>query len=1365
MITSIQPPQNIIRFYQQISEPERLIVQFCALLNTNNHGNSLIPYLKSLQTSKPLTDIMVKNLKRTEIINNQCRCNPAIRHQATLDALANPQSAKLIEGVQNYLSRSYGSHTEYALRLAIYLNDEKNFKAVVEKIQAYNAPRIEKFMQNLFDDQILELAWLKTRLVAIQNYIIQIKLTRYWLSGTAAADVKNWLPHYQRIPINKEILPYQAILTTHDIYTANIVNAKQRLDGIKEAKAIDFANRATLDFLTQQDEQALQNFNAALKLHRKEQQRRKVFLQGINGFFYFLAHLQENTNTSLYPLIDLAHIAAYDDYPQIHQEGFSALYAWLNLLRGDHKTADTILMKLQESQEQLDPLSFAMFAYVQFWQDKTKLKFSSMEEQFSRVKDTLPLIAILIAEVMEVLKPDSSHNYLNKYPAVRKILPLFNAISYSDVVLTQLEEFLETKSAGLADLSKRRLIWLVNPDKKTFHARIQTRGTRGNWNQGKRIPWIQLENYKSYAELRKLIHAVDKRIIDVIDFATLHGSHDYFKNNDPVWLAFAGHPRVFHVDNPQLLVEFMVQKPELIVEEIANGYSVQLSHHSDEACVLFEKETSNRYRLIEFSNDYLQLQSTLGKEVCIIPYEKKARLLQLIQHTSDKISINAAISEADLPTSAADPTLYVLLMPWQQGLKVNLLVKPAGQNNNYYPPGKGKTLILTTIDGIKTRLKRNMQQEQVQAESLIHACPILAANNEALSEWFFTDTESCLEVLDQLQQHVAKQDINKQTVQLEWPEGQTFKISRTLSFNDLNLQVGQWQQWFEINGKLAVDENQVIDLQTLLNKVADTPGRFIPLGNKQFLSLTQHFKKRLQELAILTDHEDNKTTFHPLAANALQEIFADAVHIDMDKHWTTLLKRLESIDQHHPVVPVTLQAELRDYQIEGYTWLSRLAYWGAGACLADDMGLGKTLQALVLALEHADKGPILIIAPTSVCYNWQNEIQRFAPTLEIKLFDSNDKATLIDNLKPHDILICSYHFLQQEIQQLTRITWQLAILDEGQAIKNFSTKRAQAAFQLQAHARVILSGTPIENHIGELWSLFRFLNPGLLGSREAFQNRFIAPIERDKDVTARLALKRLIQPFILRRNKTDVLTELPARTDQTIYVAPSVEEIAFYEALRRQALANIEDLKDTNRGRRQLHILSEITRLKRACCHPALAVATSTVGSSKLAYFLELIEELRENNHRALVFSQYVGFLKKVQEALEANNITYQYLDGQTPVAKRQQQIDEFQSGKGELFLISLKAGGMGLNLTAADYVIHLDPWWNPAVEDQASDRAHRIGQTRPVTIYRLIVKNTIEEKILQMHQNKRNLASDLLSGSEVVSKMTEEELLTLIKT
>ncbi len=368
------------------------------------------------------------------------------------------------------------------------------------------------------------------------------------------------------------------------------------------------------------------------------------------------------------------------------------------------------------------------------------------------------------------------------------------------------------------------------------------------------------------------------------------------------------------------------------------------------------------------------------------------------------------------------------------------------------------------------------------------------------------------------------------------------------------------------------------------------------------------------------------------------------------------------------------------------------------------MGLGKTLQALAVILTRASEGPTLAIAPTSVCLNWISEAERFAPTLNIIQLGTGDRQALLDRLQPFDLLVCSYGLLQQEevATMLAGVEWRTIVLDEAQAIKNFSTKRSKAAMNLRGDFKLITTGTPIENHLGELWNLFRFINPGLLGSLESFDRRFATPIEKYGDKTAREQLKKLVRPFLLRRTKNQVLAELPPRTEILVPIELSVEEKAFYEALRRRALEKLSE-SDSTAGAKHLQVLAEIMKLRRACCHPQLVAPDLDLPGSKLSRFGEILDDLLDNQHKALVFSQFVDHLAIIRSYLDQRQIKYQYLDGSTPASDRQKQVKAFQAGEGDVFLISLKAGGTGLNLTAADYVIHLDPWWNPAVEDQAS--------------------------------------------------------------
>lgn len=423
------------------------------------------------------------------------------------------------------------------------------------------------------------------------------------------------------------------------------------------------------------------------------------------------------------------------------------------------------------------------------------------------------------------------------------------------------------------------------------------------------------------------------------------------------------------------------------------------------------------------------------------------------------------------------------------------------------------------------------------------------------------------------------------------------------------------------------------------------------------------------------------------------------------------------------------------------------------------MGLGKTVQTIALLLSRASLGASLVVVPAAVLGNWCDELRRFAPGLTpVVMNDQVDRKAALEAAGAGDVVLVTYGVMAAEIEAFRERTWSAIVLDEAHTIKNPGTKTSKAAMQLASDARILLTGTPLQNHLSEIWNLFEFADPGLLGPYEDFAERFIVPIERDKDREKQRLLKRLISPFILRRTKAEVLDELPERTEITVKVALSEKERELYENLRSHAEASLESGKIN-----PIEALAELTKLRQAACHPRLVNAKLSLESSKTKAFMELAQELVEGRHRALVFSQFTSHLALVREALDKAGISYLYLDGSTPASERKKLVDEFQTGDMPLFLISLKAGGTGLNLTAADYVIHMDPWWNPAIEDQASDRAYRIGQENPVTIYRLIAENTIEEKILRLHETKKSLADALLEGSDVSSRLTKDEILKLL--
>ncbi len=595
-------------------------------------------------------------------------------------------------------------------------------------------------------------------------------------------------------------------------------------------------------------------------------------------------------------------------------------------------------------------------------------------------------------------------------------------------------------------------------------------------------------------------------------------------------------------------------------------------------------------------------------------------------------------------------------------------------------------------------------------------------------------------------------------LRVEWRGNATYQVLGVATRGALQLKVTDRRDWLGLDGGVEVD-GALVSLAALLEAVRERKA-WVRVGKDKLVRLADDLIEALRATADVVHAGKGGLEVSRFAAGVLAKVVERDAQLEGAAAFRSMMTKLSLAERASPRVPKGLAAALRPYQAEGFQWLARLASWGAGGVLADEMGLGKTVQALGLLLARAPQGPQLVVAPMSVAPNWLREAARFAPGLEVRLHHGAGRT--LDGLGPHVLVVTTYDVLTRDKDELSPIDFVTAIFDEAQAVKNAASQRARAAASLRAEVRFALSGTPIENHLGELWSLFRVVLPGLLGSFEAFRARFALPIERDKDLGRKQALGDLVRPFLLRRTKAEVAKELPARTEVTELVTPTDAERSTYDAIRLAAVQSIGDGGDG--GDARFKMLAAITRLRLAACNARLVDPKAKGTSSKLTRLVELIEELRAGGHRALVFSQFVQHLLLAEAALQAAGARTLYLDGSTSSGERQRAIDAFQSGEGDAFLISLRAGGTGLNLTAADYVIHMDPWWNPAVEDQATDRAHRIGQTRPVTVVRLVAEGTIEAAVLELHAHKRALADALLEGTEKAGSLSERELAALIR-
>ena len=626
-----------------------------------------------------------------------------------------------------------------------------------------------------------------------------------------------------------------------------------------------------------------------------------------------------------------------------------------------------------------------------------------------------------------------------------------------------------------------------------------------------------------------------------------------------------------------------------------------------------------------------------------------------------------------------------------------------------------------------------------------------------------------------------------------------WKVEKTVKYRYDVSEVGDWyadvvedpadggRAWFELELGIMVDQDRVSLLPVLVQMIRSAPSDFNPKaialhGDEDQMLATLpdgsrvalpwgRVKPILNTLGELYFSDKIKTTLRMATLDAAR---LDDLARNVELNWTggaELREMGARLNQFGAVkriaTPAGLQATLRDYQTDGLSWMQFLREYGFAGILADDMGLGKTVQTLAHILVEKEAGrltaPALVIAPTSLMGNWQEEAARFAPGLRVLLLQGKDRMGQFDQIDEADLVLTTYALLPRDEEKLREHDFHLVILDESHYIKNTRSKAAQSAGLLRARHRLCLSGTPLENHLGELWSQFHFLLPGLLGDEKGFNTVFRHPIERQDDPLRRTLLNRRIKPFLLRRTKDNVAKELPPKTEMVRKVELTGAQRDLYETVRLAMDQKVrEEIDRKGVARSQIVILEALLKLRQVCCDPRLVKSLpskkQTAGSAKLIDLMQMVEDLLEENRKILVFSQFTSMLELIEQELEARDIPYALLTGETK--DRSAQVAAFQQGAVPIFLISLKAGGVGLNLTAADTVIHYDPWWNPAAENQATDRAWRIGQDKPVFVYKLIAKGTLEEKIQLLQQKKSDLAQSILAeGESQKMALTQEDL------
>lgn len=848
---------------------------------------------------------------------------------------------------------------------------------------------------------------------------------------------------------------------------------------------------------------------------------------------------------------------------------------------------------------------------------------------------------------------------------------------------------------------------------------------------------------------------------------TLHAQ--FVKADISVLRALSDHPHVMRegehhylrISESSLRVTLIEQADGLLPEVSLDGEPVHTTPKPSQGYLIGESSSGERLVFAALDSKLRKLLTALFHFGGVFPEASFPTLAPWIKSLSHIAEVHAPSALDGFEEPTPRKLLLRIVPALDQGIDVCLGFRalPLGA---IFQPGIGPELVHGLRDGKPVHARRDLKFERSAAARVVKA---LNLTDYMRIDPFRYRVEGHQEGLSLLSR-VAR--LNDASLTVEWAEGAArVNIKGSARASDLKIDLFKKGQWFTLEGGIAHGEVS-IGIGRLL-EAARLGERFVEISRGSYLEMEQDLFERLTAAQFCAARLQGVSRLSQAALPFLLSKLGDsarggdAASEDLIARLSHVSERIEEQDEDRALFDA-LGVTLRPYQRVGVSWLLKQTHWAPGACLADDMGLGKTLQASALLHARHELGPALVVAPTSLLDNWQTEITRCSTALRPLVYRGEQRSLPEGDFRPGDVLILSYETLLRDFAAFEGLHFATQVVDEAQVIKNARTMRAQAVSRVSADFRLALSGTPIENRLGDLWSLMQWIAPGLLGSWETFRARFATPIERYEDMERAGLLKSLVSPFFLRRTKREVEADLPERTEVICAVELSQAERDLYDAAVHEARRAIGH-RSRHDSRRHVQILAELTRLRQLACHPKLVLhSDEATSSSKLERLLGMLRDILPRGHRALIFSQFTQHLALVREALERAGISSLYLDGATPGKARSGLVASFQAGTGQVFLISLKAGGTGLNLTEADYVFHLDPWWNPAAEDQASDRAHRLGQTRPVTIVKLVTQGTIEEKVLALHVHKRRLADAVLLGEASASTLDVETLSALLQ-
>ncbi len=1315
--------------------------------------------------------LMVNSLAREGFLNKEGECHPALVFPICKIA-CRPENLKVNLGIVTMIERfkpipeftswrkfdiyDYRSieHEDFrGLNLAIHTNNVSIFEkswTSEEQLKIITAYRY------IFYSVDIDSEWLRSRQPIFQAIICVVKLSRdLGLNLQPLADHMNWRRYFNTLASSLQFANFPLLEAQKN--QLNIAYAKY--DNISKPSSRNIWSEsfylATEALLRGEYSEAYRCYDNSVRDFSTLTKRDYWFSLTEASILYTITLIRDNKPTK----IETSIISRLERLEQ-HQRFILVLSAFQAIACDNLNLAKECLNKIQasfqESNEQVtsrDLTEFALFSLL-------LSKILPEQVSWSNVRKNLELCSLLDVPLALAI---SAELILYHFSDDKVAQELYAKSPYQGLNITQLitvkadwEYTLDNLSALLSAgastkpdaFKNRRLAWLLDPLTLEIQIIEQILAKDGQWEAGKEIP------------ISRLARRIDLDYIEKYDTKALlaletddERKNSYEWNHSRLIMNLVGHPCVFEYSNPEIPIDLYIDTPELYIKQSGNDYFLSLSHVAAESGVYVEKVNAGKYKVINWSPQLVSLSQLIGTSGLIIPGEAKSRLMEVIARNSQVIKIQIELAEDNLVEEEANGQLFFLVRYIEAKYEVNLIMRPFGATDAQFYPGHGEPAKIIEQSNISfpRKIVRNLKEELEAAKKVIDACPVLLTSQISQYVWRFDDKETCLQFLSEI-----KCFEDNGLVLLEWPETPSVKLKANLDKSKLVVNIDSQREWLRFEGQFILGSEAIINLQSLLEHISQANSRFIEFASNEHIAISEGFKNKLLQLTTVSD---DGLTMHYLHYALLKPIVDLASEVYCDELATKLIANFGNIQLPNLRLQLTAKRLLRGYQETGVLFMYHLLRNGYGACLADETGLGKTIQGLALLIEMAKSGPSLVMATANECITWQNLAARFVPELNLKIIETQhftNKRFIFDSLAAYDLVICSYGFLENATDLLTKIKWNVLILDEVQENSDKLAERISLITPLHCQHKIVLSSIPLAKQQETLWQVFHFLNPELFGNLAHYESKFIKPIHSGNKF-AQTALEHIVRPFLLRRTKLMVSEELPKVLTVPKFIEPTPAEHTFYELIRKQALSNL--IKQDQEKFDSQAFLTEIQKIYQSHVSPLLINPEVNLEHSRLAEVVSIVRRESANYQKGMIICDVQCNLEILTSRLNENNLSFQVLDLTQVEPTGNTVIEEFSIQSSVLIVSGLTEGFVKL-VSKVSYVVFVNLLTE--IEFTYSNLYHEIINhiKEPLILYQLALRHTIEEKIFTLAKDKQISISELLLGKRA---LVQEDLVYFI--